>query len=176
MFLGFIVLLHFLPNKFNPVTNTVSDYEARLSSKYYFVKAGTPLAGALSSLSLAVVLVTNIRIASMSVVLLLTISSICRFLLILFPTDITGRPATKIGRMHLIFAVTSFTCIAFAAGNFQMTVLDKILGQTVVITAILLLLGFLPQLKRIFGLLERIYLFSSIVWLIVVGSELLFKT
>ncbi len=173
-FLGLIILLHFLPNKFNPVKNTVSDYVARLSGKYNFVKA-VPLAGAVSSFSLAIALATNINIASMSIVIFLVISSACRFLLIFFPTDITGQPATKIGKMHLIFAMISFGGIAFAAANFHTTLADFIIGKTVVFTAVLLLLGFLPQLKRIFGLLERIFLFSSIVWLIVVGSELFLK-
>lgn len=176
MFLGLILLLHFLPNRFNPVKNTVSDYVAALSGKYRFAKVAMPLFGALSTLSLAVAIATNAKVVSAFVILFLIISGICRFLLIFFPTDITGQPSTKVGRLHLTFAIVSFAGIAFAAANFHLTSLDGTIGQVVVVAAILLLVGFLPQIKKIFGLLERIFLSLSVLWLIIVGLELLHRT
>ena len=73
-------------------------------------------------------------------------------------------------------AVVAFAGIAFAAGNFHMTAADEIIGQVVASAAVLLLLEFfLSPLKKIFGLLERIFLLSSVVWLVVVGCELFLK-
>lgn len=174
-FLGLIILLHFLLNKFNPIKNTVSDYAAGLPGKYRLVKAVMPVFGALSTLSLAIVMATGIQTVSTYVVLFLVISSICRFLIIFFPTDITGQPATNIGRLHLTFVMIAFAGIAFTASNFYITDVDKVIGQIVTVASILLLLGFLPMFKKIFGLLERIFLSSSILWLIILGFELLSK-
>lgn len=135
-----------------------------------------PLAGAVSSLSLAVAIAVSAETTSMYTVLFLVVASVCRFLLVFFPTDITGQSATKIGRIHLVSAVVAFAGIAFAAGNFHMIAMDEVIGQTVVFAAILLLLGFfISPLKKIFGLLERIFLLSSVIWLVVVGFELFLK-
>ena len=175
IFLGLIILLHFFPNKYNPIKNTVSDYAVRSSNRQHvFIAVAMTLAGAVTSLSLALAITSSVM-ASMYAILFLIIASIFRFLLIFFPTDITGQSTTKTGRIHLLFAMIAFTGIAFAAGNFHITAIDEIIGQAVVFTAVLLLLGFLPYLKKIFGLLERIFLFSSIIWFIIVGSELFFK-
>lgn len=172
-FLGFIIFLHFLPNKFNPIKNTVSDYTAGLSKKYRLIKVAVPFFGAFSTLSLAVAIAAGIQMVSVNVILFLLISSIFRFQLIVFPTDITGKPTTKSGRLHLFFAMISFAGIAFAAANFYTTGFDKFIGQIVIFAAIILLLGFLPIFKKAFGLLERIFLLSSISWLIIVGFELI---
>ncbi|MGB7957944.1 MAG: DUF998 domain-containing protein [Minisyncoccia bacterium] len=175
-FFGLIILLHFLPNRYNPIKNTVSDYAIAPSGKpHAYLAVAMPLMGAISSLSLAIAIVAGINTASISVILFLLIASIFRFLLVLFPTDITGQPATKIGRIHLAFAVVAFAGIAFAAGNFHMTAVDETVGRAVIFAAILLLFGFLPPLKKIFGLLERIFLLSSVIWLVVAGLELFLK-
>jgi Protein of unknown function (DUF998) len=174
VFLGLIILIHFLPNKYNPIKNTVSDYSITPSSKRRGLYIAIPSAGALSSFSLAIVTATTFKTVSI-IVLLLIISSIFRFFLIFFPTDITGQQSTKKGKLHLLFAMIAFASIAFAAGNFHITVADEIISQMVIFTAVLLLFGFLPPLKKIFGLLERIFLLSSIVWLVVMGFELLLK-
>lgn len=176
MFLGLVVLFHLLPNNYNPVKNTVSDYAVAPSGKLHaFMAVAMPITGAISSLSLAVAIAASVSTASMHAVLFLVIASVCRFLLIFFPTDITGQPATKTGKAHLTFAILAFAGIAFAAGNFHITVIDEIIGEAVIFMAILLLLGFLPPLKKIFGLLERLFLFSSVIWLVIAGSELFFK-
>lgn len=171
-FFGLVVLLHFLPNKFNLITNTVSDYTAMLSHKHKFITTATTIFGSLATLNLAVAIITKVTTPSIYVILLLVVASICRLFIIFFPTDITGQPVTKTGRIHLILAITVFTTIAFAASNFYITNFDKIIGQSVALTATIFLVGFLPQLKNIFGLLERIFIFSSIVWLVIVGYEL----
>ncbi|HTX87112.1 MAG TPA: DUF998 domain-containing protein [Candidatus Nanoarchaeia archaeon] len=171
-FLGLITRLHFFPKKYNPVKNTVSDYAVMPSGKPY---PFTAVSGAVSSLSLAIAIAAGVKAASISVILFLVISSLARFSLIFFPTDVTGQISTKKGKIHLALAMIAFAGIAFAAGNFQLTAVDQIIGQVVIFTAILLLLGFLPKLRKIFGLLERIFLLSSITWLVVLGLELFFK-
>ena len=170
-FLGLAIFLHFFQNKYNPIKNTVSDYAVAPSGKLHaFMVTAMPLTGAVSGPSLAVAIAVSVNTVFIYAVWFLVIASICRFILIFFPTDITGQPITKIGRVHLIFAVIAFAGIAFAAGNFHMTAMDGVLGQVVVITAILLLLGFfISPFKKIFGLLERIFLLSSVIWLVVVG-------
>jgi hypothetical protein len=177
LFLGLITLLHFLPNKYNPAINTVSDYAAAPAGwQQAFMAVALPLAGAGSSLSLAVAMAAGVKTVSMQIILFLVISSIGRFFLVFFPTDVTGEPVTKIGRIHLVCAIIAFSGIALAAGSFHLTATDKILGQTVVAATVLLLLGFfLSPLKKIFGLLERLSLFSSVIWLVVVGVELFCK-
>ena len=174
VFLGLIILLHFLPNKYNPIKNTVSDYAITPSSKRHGFGVAMSLAGALSSFSLAIAITAIFKTASI-IVLFLILSSVFRFLLIFFPTDITGQPSTKKGKIHLLFAMIAFAGIAFAAGNFHITIADQIISQAVIFSAVLLLFGFLPKIKKIFGLLERIFLLSSIVWLVVIGLELLLK-
>ena len=176
VFLGSMILIHFLQDKYNPVKNTVSDYAVAPRSKLHsFVAITMTLSGAMASLSLAIAISTSFKTATVYIISLLIISSICRFFLVFFPTDITDQPSTKIGKTHLILAISAFAGIAFAAGHFHITIADEIIGQIVAFTAVLLIFGFLPRLKKIFGLLERIFLFSSIVWLVVLGIELFIR-
>jgi ABC-type multidrug transport system permease subunit len=74
-----------------------------------------------------------------------------------------------------VLAVTAFASLAVAAGFFQGTSIDDVVGWIVVTTAVLMILVLcIPRLRRrIFGLVERMFYFSMISWFIIVGVELL---
>jgi hypothetical protein len=117
---------------------------------------------------------------------MLVLSAAARVLIPIFPTDQGGsRFQTLKGTIHMLLAVAIFASIAVAASNLGPTLgnetdwrsvkglVDGWLPWVITITASLTGIAIIsPQLKRIFGLLERSYYASSIAWFFVVSIEL----
>ena len=104
---------------------------------------------------------------------------------LIFPTDIEGEKRTKIGLLHYLFAILQFTAIvklavnltsAFSAvlpDSFLITVLS-ILSTVINISIAGVVAGMIvPYVKKIFGLIERIFLFSSAFYFLVLSFLLL---
>jgi hypothetical protein len=114
------------------------------------------------------------------------LSAVARVLIPVFPTDQHGsRFQTAKGTIHMVLAIAIFASIAVAASNLGGTLVHEHAWHSVkglvdgwlpwVITGTasatgLAIIG--PRLKRIFGLLERSYYASSILWFFVISIEL----
>jgi hypothetical protein len=180
---GALLLLHVLPTGYNPIRDAVSDY-AIGSYRALFWTFVT--AGAVSGLALAIALARSHPSKPTLTVAMLLLSAAARVLIPVFPTDQDGsRFQTPKGTIHMILAVAIFASIAVAASNLGGTLgnesawhavhglVDGWLPWVITITASatgIVMIG--PNLKRIFGLIERFYYASSITWFFVVSIEL----
>jgi hypothetical protein len=104
-----VIILHFLPTGYNPVTQAVSDYgvgryAAIMSSAFFAIGIGT--------IALAISLLRFNKLGRLGRfgVLLLMVAGICFFAVGFFPTDLEGAAATTIGSLH-----TSLSAIVFLA-------------------------------------------------------------
>jgi hypothetical protein len=180
---GALLLLHVLPTGYNPIHDAVSDYAIGRYHTLFWVFA---TAGAASALTLAIALARAHPSNPTLTIAMLLISAVARVLIPLFPTDQSGsRFQTPKGTTHMVLAVAVFASIAVAASNLGGTLgrepawhsvkglvdgwLPWVITGTATATA-LAIVG--PRLKRIFGLIERLYYVSSITWFFVISIEL----
>jgi len=169
--LGSVVLLHFLPTGYNPIRNAVSDYGV---GPYRIWHRIAVVALAVAGLAMTLASSGSIRKEPPIVIGFLLSFSVTRILIPFFPTDIEGQPRTRTGSVHLGLALVAFASLASAAGFFEGTNLDNLVGWVVVATAVFSLVALpWPRLKPIFGLLERLFYLSMIGWLLVIGIELI---
>jgi hypothetical protein len=176
-------LLHVLPTGYNPIHDAVSDYAVGRYRALFWTFA---TAGAVSGLALALALAKSHPSKPTLTVAMLVLSAAARVLIPIFATDQGGnRFQTLQGTIHMLLAVAIFASIAVAASNLGGTLenecawhsvkglVDGWLPWVITITASLTGIAIVgPQLKRIFGLLERSYYASSIAWFFVVSVEL----
>ena len=169
--LGSIVLLHLLPTGYNPIRNAVSDYGV---GPYRIWHRIAVVALAVAGVAMAIASSGSIRPEPLSVIGFLLAFSLARILIPFFPTDIEGQPRTRTGCVHLGLAIVAFASLASAAGVFEGTNLDNLVGLVVIFTAIFSLVALAwPRLKPIFGLFERLFYLSMIGWFLVIGIELI---
>ena len=169
--LGSVVSLHFLPTGYDPIRNAVSDYGV---GRYRIWHRVAVVSLAAAGFATAIASLGTIKPEPASIVAFLCVFATARVLIPLFPTDIEGKPRTRTGRVHWVLAITAFASLAVAAGFFKGTSIDDVVGWIVVATAVLMILFLcVPRLRRIFGLVERLFYFSMICWFIIIGVELL---
>ena len=178
-----LLLLHVLPTGYHPITDAVSDYAIGRYRALFWVFATS---GAVSGLALAIALARSHPSKPTLTVAMLLLSAAARVLIPIFPTDQAGsRFQTATGTIHMVLAVAIFASIAVAASSLGGTLgheaawhavkglvdgwLPWVITGTATATG-LAIIG--PRLKRIFGLIERLYYVSSIAWFFVVSIEL----
>ena len=180
---GALLLLHLLPTGYNPIRDAVSDYAIGSYRALFWTFV---IAGAVSGFALAIALSQSRPSKPALAVAMLLLSAAARVLIPVFPTDQDGsRFQTRKGTIHMILAVAIFASIAIAASDLGDTLRHQPawhavyglvagwLPWLITITASatgIAMIG--PRLKRIFGLIERSYYASSIVWFFIVSIEL----
>ncbi|EMC02687.1 DUF998 domain-containing protein [Streptococcus mutans] len=171
-----MVILH-LKNKgvYHPMTHAVSDYGIG-QNKSYFQLAG--LANTFRNLFLILSLIFWKYSFSFKkeAILLLILAIIGYAGVALFPTDIEGSKRTVKGIIHLLFAILQFTALAIFI--FNVTEVLKPLNATLFLIASyikivvevglygLVIALFLPFVKKYFGLFERLFLYSSNLYIL----------
>ena len=178
-----LVVLHRLPTGYNPVRDAISDYGVGRYRAYF---AAQLIAGALACACIAVAFSQLHPYVPTFVVAALLVNAAARFLMPAFPTDQSGsRFKTVKGTVHMVLAIVAFAAVAAAATSLsglflyyhdwhdEKTLLDT-LGWVVLVGAAATALALVgPRLKQIFGLIERLFTLSVIVWLYVVSIELI---
>jgi hypothetical protein len=176
-----LVALHALPTGYHPVRDAISDYGIGRYRGYFWAEL---VAGALACAFVAFALADLHPYAPTVVVALLLANTVARLLMPAFPTDQSGnRFGSAKGTVHMLLAFVAFGAVAAAAtglgGLFThypawhgakglLVVLGWVVLTGAVATA-LALLG--PRLKRVFGLIERLFTLSVIVWVYVISIE-----
>src|SRR6202046_2346137 len=181
--LGLLVTLHVLPTKYDPVRDATSDYGVGDYHRYFWAQLA---AGALACICIAVALTGLHPYVPALVVVLLLANAVARLLMPAFPTDQSGsRFQTVKGTIHMLLAVVAFGAVAAAAtglgGLFSHSPvwhsaksLLVPLGWVVLAGAVACALGLVsPRLKLVFGLIERFFTLSVIVWISLFSIELL---
>ena len=181
--LAILVALHVLPTKYDPVRDAISDYGIGDYRRYFWAQL---VAGAVACICIAVALTGLHPYVPTLVVVLLLANAAARLLMPAFPTDQSGnRFETVKGTIHMLLAVVAFGAVAAAAtglgGLFShypawhsAKSLLVTLGWVVLAGAVACALGLVnPRLKPIFGLIERFFTLSVIVWIYLISIELI---
>jgi uncharacterized protein DUF998 len=181
--LSVLIALHVLPTKYDPIRDAISDYGVGEYRRYFWAQL---VAGALACASLAIALTYLHPYVPDLVVLLLLGNAAARLLMPAFPTDQSGnRFETVKGTIHMLLAIIAFGAVAAAATGlgglfshypawhsargFLVAV-----GWVVLAGAVACALGLVaPRLKPIFGLIERFFTLSAIVWIYILSIELI---
>jgi hypothetical protein len=177
------VALHVVPTGYDPIRDAVSDYAVGRYRAAFWLFV---VAGAVSGFALAIALARSDPSKPKLTIAMLLLSGAARLLIPMFPTDQGGsRFQTLKGTIHMLLAIAIFASIAVSASNLGGTIGHEPAWHTVkglvdgwlpwVITGTAIATGlaiFSRRLKHVFGLMERSYYVSSIVWFLVVSIEL----
>src|ERR1700684_760652 len=172
--LGLLVALHVLPTKYDPVRDAISDYGVGDYRGWFWAQL---VAGAAACTSVAIALSGLHPYAPTVVVVLLFANAAARLSMPAFPTDQSGnRFETVKGTIHMLLAVVAFGAVAaaptgrgalfshYSAWHSAKSLLVTS-GWVVLAGAVACALGLVgPRLKPIFGLIERFFTLSVIVW------------
>jgi hypothetical protein len=122
----------------------------------------------------------RIQLATLDLLFLVLIAP-ARLAMSFFPTDIENQKLTRTGLLHYVFVVFSFF-FAFTALRDMTPVLQRdfpwaagplgFFNILVLPALVAVIVTLLPALRRIFGLFERIYLLTILLWLLLVSVAL----
>jgi Protein of unknown function (DUF998) len=177
-----LITLHVLPTGYDPVRDAVSDYGVGTFRGWFWLQA---FAGGLACLFLAIALAQLHPYTPAQAVVALIVTAVARLLIPFFATDQGGnRFRTSHGKTHMILAVVAFGGLVWAATSLWASVqhypawhgaesLLTIVPWVMVGSVILVVLAIWgPRLARFFGLFERVFYLSSLVWFFTVATEL----
>ena len=174
---------HVLPTGYNPIHHAVSDYAV---GKYgYLFRIGL-WASSLAVLTLAFALMEGVGtppLAGRDLAYLLLIP-VTRIGMTLFPTDLEGQPLSRTGILHYVFAILAFTftylVISETTSVLQSLEATHWLRESLKWTAwwvgpelAAVVITMIRPLRRVFGLLERIFLLTTNLWFLLVAVLLI---
>jgi hypothetical protein len=179
---GILLWLHIKPTEYNPIRHAISDYGVGKTRRLFNIYLW--LAG-LGAVALAVALRLGLKVPSIperSVIFLLLLA-VFRICVSLFPTDLEGRPLTRTGVLHYIFAILSigfvYAIIAQLTPFFQMRLDWQTINRTLVIllnittpAIIAIIITMWKPLRNIFGLFERLFVITTSLWFLIVSMFL----
>ena len=152
------------------VGHAVSDYGVG-PSRPLFTTYG--LIGIIAAIALGAAVLLDGRFPARGGVYLLAVAAL-RLGVLAFPTDLEGQRLTGAGKLHYLFAIASFALAYMAidvlnpvalpvVGNWASPILA---GLYWIVAASLagVVICLIPALRRIFGLVERIFLVSVLLW------------
>lgn len=176
------VIAQLLPPHYNAITQPESDLAI---GPYGFLMTINFAIRGLLSLALLIGLTRTLSKEGRSEFgrVLLSIWTVGAFLLALFPTDLAGQKPTLHGLIHLLVAFIAFVSVAigelllslrFAADERWQTVRNPTvtIAFVTLIALFLLFFGMFAGLNGIGGLLERVFLGLSLLWILVVALHL----
>ena len=169
--LGLFIALH-LRGNYSLLRHAVSDY-AIGPTRGLFLTYG--LAGGLGAALVGCGVLVQGGLPVRSGVYLLASAGV-RLGVLGFSTDLEGQPVTRAGLLHLVFAIAGFALVYMAIDSLQPFARDLVTGpvRTTLVwlhtVATLSLIGVVvclyPALRRLFGLVERAFLLSTLLWLL----------
>jgi len=176
------IVLHVLPTGYLPLRNPISDYatgNCRTLMMIGFLVLGIGVL--VMDVALGSGLGAGKRIAVG--VFGIGVFGVSRLLVAFFPSDIDGAERTVPGRLHTLFTALGF--IAIVLSTIVLTpVFERVyekakwasvvaplryLELAVVIFGIVLLITRAKALRFVFGLIERLFYLSALLWLFILG-------
>jgi hypothetical protein len=173
-------VFHFINRKLSPVTNAASEYGIGGTASLFVVYG---LIGSLGAFSIAVAtLITSTATFPTRVPIYLVLLAVIRLGVLRFHTDLQGEKRTKEGRFHFIFAVATFALTYMTVAAAQPTadaiskstigIILETLSWTAAISLVAVVVALLTPLRAYFGVVERIFLLSTALWLLTLSSVL----
>jgi hypothetical protein len=152
------------------VGHAVSDYGVGPSRRLFMIYG---LTGIIAAIVLGVAVLVDGRFPTRGGVYLLIMAAL-RLGVLTFPTDLEGQRLTGTGRLHYVFAIASFALAYMAIDVLNPIALpiaadwtSLVLGGLYWIVAASLagvVICLIPALRRVFGLVERLFLVSVMLW------------
>lgn len=179
-FVGLIVL-HFLPTGYHALSNTISDYSVGRFSKLARWSTTVNSVGILLLLGVLIAVVGVPPLTSNGLIWL-GILALTRLAMVVFLTDLSDQKRTLRGIVHVILAVTSFVAGVSAVGILTKNIRLFVVGNSVYpflrilaeistpLLIVLLVVTLFPSFRRVFGLIERLFLLTINVWLLMVSG------
>lgn len=164
------ILLH-VRGTYDPVRTAVSDYAIGPTRRLFLLDGA---AGGLAAALLGGLVLSDARFPPMAGLFLLAHACL-RFGVLAFPVDLEGQSMSRHGKLHYTFAVPGFAMVYLAihalgpatreivpgAIHITFTVLEAVASFALAAVAVCLF----PPLRRVFGLVERVFLLSTALWL-----------
>lgn len=183
---GYLVLFvswHLLPTGYGPVRHAVSDYAV---GRYgYLFRLGLWVSSG-AVLALGVALISGVGsppLAARDLTYLLLIP-VARVGMTLFPTSLEGHRLGRTGLAHYVFAIAAFT-LTYLVMSQTTSVLQDLgapgwlrhpLGWAswaVAPELFLVVVCMVGPLRRVFGLVERLFLLTTNIWFVLVALVLI---
>ena len=152
------------------VGHAVSDYGVGPSRPLFTIYG---LIGIIAAIALGAAVLMDGRFPARGGVYLLAVAAL-RLGVLAFPTDLEGRRLTGTGKLHYLFAIASFALAYMAIDVLNPVALPVVANWVSPILAGLywivaaslagVVICLIPALRRIFGLVERIFLVSVLLW------------
>ena len=177
--LGILVYLHFI-SSYDPVSQAISDYGVGPTKKIFSLYLWLNNIG---TIGLGVGLAT-LSYIPVWIVICFGIVLISRTGIIYFPTDLEGARRTSTGKLHYMFALILFVLSAVVICKITALVQSRIewnsIDTTLIVLAFFSIVSLLATVvtstvyKKVFGLVERIFIVAISVWFIVLNAFVLF--
>jgi len=156
---------------YSPFAHAVSDYGIGPTKRLFNVYG---LVGCAAAILMAVALFVDDRFPQRASIYLAIVAAL-RVGVLAFPTDLEGQNLTRVGKLHYLFAIASFALLYMAIDVLYpvgvalfvepwITVLTT-LKWVVTLSLVGVVVCLVPSLRKIFGLIERIFLLSTMMWL-----------
>jgi hypothetical protein len=152
------------------VGHAVSDYGVGPSRPLFTIYG---LIGIIAAIALGAAVLMDGRFPARGGVYLLAVAAL-RLGVLAFSTDLEGRRLTGTGKLHYLFAIASFALAYMAIDVLNPVALPVVANWASPILAGLywivaaslagVVICLIPALRRIFGLVERIFLVSVLLW------------
>jgi hypothetical protein len=152
------------------VGHAVSDYGVGPSRPLFTIYG---LIGIIAAIALGAAVLMDGRFPARGGVYLLAVAAL-RLGVLAFSTDLEGRRLTGTGKLHYLFAIASFALAYMAIDVLNPVALPVVAdwaspilaGLYWIVAASLagVVICLIPALRRIFGLVERIFLVSVLLW------------
>jgi len=152
------------------VGHAVSDYGVGPSRPLFTIYG---LIGIIAAIALGAAVLMDGRFPARGGVYLLAVAAL-RLGVLAFSTDLEGRRLTGTGKLHYLFAIASFALAYMAIDVLNPVALPVVANWVSPILAGLywivaaslagVVICLIPALRRIFGLVERIFLVSVLLW------------
>ena len=180
--LGLLAALHIVEAQRSPVGSAVSDYGTGKAARLFKVYGAAGIIGA-AALCRAMLDYPGAEFPRAAIWCLGALA-VLRLGIFAFKTDEGAFGRTREGLIHLVFAVVTFTlayevvsiggstALAITGGAMQAAL--AALGWIVPVSLTLVVVTMaLPKLRAFFGLAERAFLISTLLWFLLVAFRLL---
>lgn len=179
--LALLIALHVVERQRNPVSTAVSDYGTGKAAKLFKVYGAAGIVGA-AALCRAMLDYPGAEFPRAAVWCLGALA-VLRLGIFAFKTDEGAFGRTREGIVHLVFAVVTFTlayevvsfggptALAITTGslNAAFALLGWIVPNSLALVVVTMVL---PRLRAFFGLAERAFLVSTLLWFLLLAARL----
>lgn len=178
--LALLIALHVVESQRNPVRSAVSDYAAGRAARLFMIYGAAGIVGT-AALSLAMWNYPGTAFPRAAVYCLAALA-VLRLGILAFKTDEGGFARTRQGMIHLVFAIATFTLAyevvsiggpaAAAITSGPLRAAFAVLGWIVPVSLALVVVTMAPRLRGFFGLAERLFLVSTLLWFLLLAARL----